>query len=321
MTAVSFDDVVRAAERLRGRLTPTPVWRDAGLDGAAGAEVWCKAECTQATGAFKLRGATNAIAALDEDARRRGVVAFSSGNHAQAVARAAAEAGVEAIIVMPHDAPRIKVAATESAGGRLVRYDRYTEDRAAIAAAIAQRDGRMIIPPFDHPDVIAGQGTVGLELITEVADLDAIVVPVGGGGLLAGIALAAAGLGSDARLYGVEPEAGDDHRRSRRAGRRVTIDVPRTIADGQQVTAPGELTWPITAEAVTDFVTVTDDEIVAAMVSAHRHLGAVLEPSGASALAAVLSGAVDVADQRVGVILSGGNVDPDRFHALTGRRP
>jgi threonine dehydratase len=244
------------------------------------------------------------------------VITFSSGNHAQAIALAAKLHGIPATIVMPHDAPETKVAATAGYGAELVRYDRYTQHREDLGTALATERGLTLIPPYDHPDVIAGQGTVALELVEDAGPLDVLVVCVGGGGLIAGCALAATATGST-RVVGVEPAAGDDVRQSLRAGERVTIPVPRTIADGQQTTSPGELNFPIIQRLVDDVVTVTDDEIVAAMVVAFERMKVVLEPSGASALAAVLSGRVPgIAGKRVGVTLSGGNVGAVRFAEL-----
>ena len=315
---LSFEDVVAAAERLADRVDRTPVLTNRSLNTSVGAELFLKAECLQVTGSFKFRGASNAIAALGESRREAGVITYSSGNHAQAVAKAARLAGTDAVVVMPHDAPLQKVAATEGEGARLVRYDRYTEDRAEIAGVIAAEEGRALIPPFDHLDVMAGQGTVGLELFDEVPDLDAVFVPVGGGGLLAGISTVARTLRPETEIYGVEPEAGDDHRRSRIAGERVDIGVPVTIADGQQISSPGELTWPITSRLTSRFVTVTDDEITATMTLLFERMNLLVEPSGASALAAVLHGDYQLEGKRVGVILSGGNIGWPRFRDLTG---
>ena len=315
---VDFDDVKTAAGRLAGVAHRTPVLTSRAVDEMVGATVLAKAECFQRVGAFKFRGAYNAIAALDPDVRARGVLTFSSGNHAQAIALAAKLHGVTATIVMPHDAPETKVAATAGYGAELVRYDRYTQHREDLGGALAAERGLTLIPPYDHPDVIAGQGTVALELVEDAGPLDVLVVCVGGGGLIAGCALAATATGST-RVVGVEPAAGDDVRRSLHAGERVTIPVPRTIADGQQTTSPGELNFPIIQRLVDDVVTVTDEEIVAAMVVAFERMKVVLEPSGASALAAVLSGHVPaVAGKRVGVTLSGGNVGAARFAELVG---
>lgn len=289
------------------------------IDDLCGAHVFLKAENLQVTGAFKFRGAFNAVASLSAAERNAGIVTFSSGNHAQAVAVAATMHGTSSVIVMPTDAPEAKVAATEAAGGRIVTYDRYTEDRAELAEEIRVAEGRTLIPPYDHPMVMAGQGTAALELHDQVPGLDSLVVCLGGGGLLAGCATATAAVAPDCAVYGVEPEAGDDHVRSRALGERVTIDVPRTIADGQMVTAPGELTWPVNDSLTRDFVTVTDDEIVMAMRVLFDHAKLVVEPSGASALAAVLAGRiVGSSGSRIGVTISGGNIGRQRFFDLVG---
>ena len=325
---LTIDDVRAAAVRLQGRVEQTPVLTSTRLNARlGGAELFLKAECLQITGSFKYRGATNAIQSLEEEARQAGVVTYSSGNHAQAVAKAAADAGTDAVVVMPHDAPLQKVAATEAAGARLIRYDRYRENRAELAEAVALSEGRTLIPPYDHPAVMAGQGTVGLELFEEVSDVDAVYVPVGGGGLLAGVATATAYLSPNAEIIGVEPEAGDDHRRSRRAGQRVDIGVPATIADGQQVSSPGELTWPITNRLTTRFITVTDREIALTMKTLFEQLNLLVEPSGASALAAVLHTEAELQrvrsgpgsggrPRRVAVVLSGGNIGWPRFRDI-----
>jgi threonine dehydratase len=319
---VDIEDVRAAAARLEGVAHRTPVLTSRTVDERVGATVLAKAECYQRGGAFKFRGAYNAIAALDPEVRARGVLAYSSGNHAQAIALAARLHGIDAVIVMPHDAPPTKAAATAGYGAELVRYDRYAEHREDLGRDLAERRGLTLIPPYDHPDVIAGQGTVALELIEDAGPVDVLVVCVGGGGLIAGCATAATALHPATRVVGVEPAAGDDVRRSLLAGTRVTIPVPRTIADGQQTTSPGELNFPIIQRLVEDVVTVTDEEIVAAMVLAFERMKVVLEPSGASALAAVLSGRVpDIAGRRVGVTLSGGNVGAARFAELVGEGP
>ncbi len=315
----TYADVEAAAAVLEGVAHRTPVLRSRRLDERAGCEVHLKAEHLQRVGAFKFRGAYTALSAFDEEQRRGGVVAFSSGNHAQAVALAARELGMPAVIVMPHDAPELKVAATLGYGAEVVRYDRYTEDRPAVAAAVAQERGMTIVPPFDHPKVIAGQGTAVKELLEETGPLDVLVVPLGGGGLLSGSLLSAGALAPGARVYGVEPEAGDDARRSLEEGRIVQIGTPRTIADGAQTTSVGELTFPILRDRVTAVLTATDDELVATMRVVAETLKQVVEPTGVLALAALLAGRVpDVAGRRVGVVLSGGNVDLDRFAALVG---
>ena len=318
MTDLSLTEVQAAAGRIAGVAHRTPVLTSRTLDELVGAQVFLKAENFQRIGAFKFRGAYNAVSRLSPDQLARGVVAFSSGNHAQAVALAAGLAGTTATMLMPADAPPTKVAAARGYGAEIVSYDRYTQDRAALATELATDRGMTLIPPYDHYDVMAGQGTVALELIEEVGPLGALLVPVGGGGLMAGCATAATTLSPGIRMIGVEPAAGDDHARSLAAGERVTIDVPRTIADGQAISTPGELTFAINQQLVEAFELVTDDEIRAAMTFAFERLKIVLEPSGASALAALLAGRVQGLPDRVGVVLSGGNVGLDRFLELLG---
>ncbi len=315
---ITLEDVRIAAARLEGVAHRTPVLTSRTLDERVGASVFLKAENFQRMGAFKFRGAYNAVRALSENDRARGVVTTSSGNHAQAIALAARLCGTTALIVMPEDAPLSKVAATEGYGASLVRYDRYTQNREELVHSVAEESGRVLIPPYDHPDVMAGQGTTALELIEEVPQLDALLVCTGGGGLLAGCATAGSALLPNLRIFGVEPEAGDDHRRSRLAGERITIAVPRTIADGQQTDAPGELTWPITNRLCEDFLTVTDGEIIDTMRFLFERMKVVVEPSGASALAALFGGGIDLGGLRVGVTLSGGNIDVTRFRELLG---
>ena len=314
---IELDDVERAAARLRGVAHRTPVLRSAAIDALAGAEVFIKAECFQRTGSFKFRGAYNALAALPPQQRRRGVVTGSSGNHAAAVALAARLFGVAATVVMPEDAPANKRAATEGYGATVVGYDRYREDRDQRCAELAERHGLVMVPAFDDATVMAGQGTLALELFEEVPDLDVLVVCVGGGGLMAGCATVAKARAQTVEVVGVEPAAGDDHRRSLAAGQRVRLDgVPRSIADGQLVVAPGELTFAVNQHRVDRFETVTDDEIVTAMGLLFERVKVVAEPSGASALAAVLAGTVGRPGSRIGVTLSGGNIDAARFAAL-----
>ncbi len=308
-TRPTIDDIRRAASRLAGLAHRTPVLTSRTANRETGAELHFKAETLQRAGAFKFRGAANAIAALDADARQRGVVTYSSGNHAQALAYAARLLGSRATIVMPNDAPAVKRRATEEYGGRIVTYDRYSEDRATIAAGIAAREGLALIPPFDHPDVMAGQGTVALELLEDVADLDLLLVPLGGGGLLSGCAIAARALNPAIRIVGVEPEAGNDGQQSFRAGHIVGIPVPHSIADGAVTTALGKLTFPVIAALVDDIVTVPDAALVAAMRFFAERMKLVVEPTGCLAAAAAFTGAVPVAGQRVGIVLSGGNVD------------
>ena len=315
-TALTLDDIDRAASRLDGIAHVTPELTSRTLDARTGGRIRLKAECFQRTGSFKFRGAYNAVAALDPTVRAAGVVAYSSGNHGQALALAAALHEIPAVVVMPEDAPAIKQAATAGYGAEIVTYDRYTERREEIGGAIAADRGLQLIPPFDHWDVMAGQGTLARELFATEA-VDTIVVCVGGGGLVSGCATVAKALG-DTRVIGVEPAAGDDVKRSLETGARVTLpEAPRTIADGQQTTSCGDKTFAVIRERVDEIVTVTDDEIVGAMRFAFERLNIVLEPSGASAFAAVLAGRVDSTDQRVGITLSGGNVDLDRFRALT----
>jgi threonine dehydratase len=310
LLAIGIDDVRAAAERLRGVAHRTPVLRSRTLDERCGGEVHLKAENLQRTGAFKFRGAWNAVSALEP---RTGVVAASSGNHAQALSLAAALHGTQAVILMPRDAPASKRAATEGYGAEVIEYDRYGDDREALTTAVARDRGLTLVHPYDEPLVMAGQGTAGLELAEEVAGLDIVLVPVGGGGLISGVATAVRALQPAARIVGVEPEASDDTRRSLRAGRRETVSVGRTIADGQQLATPGEKTFPVISAIVDDVVTVTDADIARTMRFLFERLKVVVEPSGASALAALMAGHVALEGRRAGVVLSGGNVDAARF--------
>ncbi|MBC5798995.1 MAG: threo-3-hydroxy-L-aspartate ammonia-lyase [Candidatus Eremiobacteraeota bacterium] len=308
-STVTYADVAAAAERLRGVAHRTPVMTSRTLDARTGVQAYLKCENLQRMGAFKFRGAYNCIAQLDAAARLQGVVAYSSGNHAQGVALAARLAGVPAAIVMPHDAPAAKVAATREYGAEVIGYDRRTMNRGEIAERIARERGATLVPPYDDAAIIAGQGTTARELLEDVPELDALLVPVGGGGLLAGCALAATHVRPGIALYGVEPAAGDDFAQSFVRGERLEIPVPDTIADGQQTTSPGRLTFPIVKRLCRGFFTVSDDAIRAAMRFAFERLKLVVEPSGASALAALLQDAPQLRGSRVGVILSGGNVD------------
>ncbi|MGN9846176.1 threo-3-hydroxy-L-aspartate ammonia-lyase [Nonomuraea sp. H19] len=318
---VTLDDVHEAAARLKGVAHRTPVLRSRTLDALAGAEVFLKCENFQRIGAFKFRGAYNAISRLSPAQLARGIAAYSSGNHAQAAALAARELGSTAVIVMPEDTPRSKKEATAGYGAEVVTYDRYTGDRVAIGEALAADRGLALIPPYEHPHVIAGQGTAALELIEEVGDLGALLVPVGGGGLIAGSATAVKGTSPGIRVIGVEPEAGDDTKRSLSAGERVSIPVPRTIADGQAAEIPGELTFSINKRLVDDIVLVSDDEIRMAMRLAFERLKIVIEPSGATPLAALLAGRLRDVPRRVGLIVSGGNIDARRFADLCADAP
>jgi threonine dehydratase len=315
---IGLDDVRSAAARLDGVAHRTPVLSSRTLDTATGASVWCKAECYQRGGAFKFRGAYSMISRLEPELLSRGVAAYSSGNHAQAVAIAAGMLGAPAVILMPEDTPAVKMDATRGYGAEVVTYDRYNEDREQLGGELAERRGLTLVPPYEHPLVMAGQGTAALELLDEVGELDALLVPVGGGGLLAGSATAAKGLLPGITVIGVEPEAGDDTRRSLAAGERVEIPVPRTIADGQQAQIPGELTFVVNRERADAIELASDAEIVEAMRFAFDRMKVVLEPSGACALAALLAGRVRLPGQRVGVVLSGGNVGADRFALLMG---
>jgi len=314
--AVTFDDVARAAERLRGIAHRTPVITSVTLDERTGAQVFLKAENLQRMGAFKFRGAYNRLVQLDPAARAGGVVAFSSGNHAQGVALAAQLLGIPAVIVMPNDAPVAKLAATRGYGAEVVLYDRLTMNRAEIAQALAAERSATVVPPFDDPAIIAGQGTAALELIEDAGPLDVLLVCTGGGGLLSGCALAATVRSPGIAVYGVEPATGDDWVQSLARNERVTIPVPETIADGMQTQSPGVLTFPIVQALCAGVVTVSDDELRDAMRFAFERLKLVIEPSGAAGLAAALTGRVDVRGKRVGVTLSGGNVDAATFARL-----
>ena len=311
--AIGIADVRAAAERLREVTHRTPVLRSRSLDERCGGEVHLKAENLQRTGAFKFRGAWNAVSALEP---RTGVVAASSGNHAQALSLAAALHGTQAVILMPRDAPASKRAATEGYGAEVIEYDRYGDDREALATGVSRDRGLTLVHPYDEPLVMAGQGTAGLELAEEVAGLDIVLVPVGGGGLISGVATAVRALQPAARIVGVEPEASDDTRRSLRAGRREHVSVGRTIADGQQLATPGEKTFPVISALVDDVVTVTDADIARTMRFLFERLKVVVEPSGASALAALMAGHVALEGRRAGVVLSGGNVDAARFSTV-----
>ena len=313
-----YASVEAAARRIAGAAHRTPVMTSRTADARLGATLFFKCENLQRVGAFKFRGAFNAIAALSEAQRARGAVAFSSGNHAQAMALAGQLQGAPVTIVMPEDAPVAKVAATRGYGAEVVLYDRYRDDREAIGRRLAEEKGLALIPPYDHPEVIAGQGTAAKELFEETGPLDLLLVCLGGGGLLAGSALAAEALSPGCRVVGVEPEAGNDGQRSFRSGEIVHIEVPRTIADGAQTQHLGQLTFPIIRRLVSDVVTVPDAALVEAMRFFAERMRIVVEPTGCLAAAAAMSGAVDVRGQRVGVILSGGNVDMARFAALMG---
>jgi threonine dehydratase len=311
-----FADIQAAAARLHGIAHRTPVLTSRTLDKRLGMQVLMKAENLQRMGAFKFRGGYNSVNVLTDAERSRGVVAFSSGNHAQAVALAAQLHGCSATIVMPSDAPALKIAATRGYGAEVVLYDRYKEDRAVIARRIGAERGSVLIPPFDHLPVMAGQGTAALELIEDAGDIDALIVCAGGGGFLSGCTIAAKHLLPGIEVYGAEPERGNDMQQSLREGRIVQIDVPRTICDGQQTQAVGHHPFEVIQAHVKDVLTVGDPAVVEAMRFAFERMKVVLEPSGACALAALMTHAERFRGKRVGVTLSGGNIGLERFVAL-----
>ena len=319
--AITFDDIRAAADRLHGVAHRTPVLRSRTADERSGAQLFFKSEHLQRMGAFKFRGGYNALAQFTPAQRARGALAFSSGNHAQAVALSGRLLGIPTVIVMPHDAPAAKLAATRDyqagqAGSEVILYDRFTEDRAAIGARLAAERGMTLIPPFDHPHVMAGQGTAAMELIEDAGPLDVLLVCVGGGGLVSGCAVAAKALLPGVRVIGVEPEAGNDTQQSLAAGHVVSIPVPQTIADGAQTQASGTLTFPVIQALVERVVTVSDAQLVSTMRFFAERMKQVVEPTGCLAAAAALEGVVDLRGARVGVILSGGNVDLPRYAAF-----
>lgn len=313
----TYDDVIAAA-RIAGHANRTPVMSSRTLDEELGAEVFFKCENLQRMGAFKFRGAFNALSRFSAEQRAAGVVAFSSGNHAQAIALSARLLGIPATIVMPADAPAVKIEATRGYGGQVVLYDRYTEDREQIGRDLAQRHGLTLIPPYDHPDVLAGQGTAAKELFEEVGSLDAFFAPLGGGGLLSGCALAIRALAPACRIYGVEPEAGNDGQRSLRSGAIVHIDTPQTLADGAQTQHLGNLTFPLIQRNVDDILTASDAELVDGMRFLAARMKLLVEPTGCLGLAAARQRKDELRGKRVGILLSGGNVDLARFCALLG---
>jgi threonine dehydratase len=314
---IELDDIRLAARRLDGVAHRTPVMTSRTLDGLIDAEVHLKVEAFQRGGAFKFRGAYNAISSLDDDALARGVCTASSGNHAQAMALAASLCGTRATILMPADAPELKRAATERYGAEVIEFDRYNDDREQLVRELAAARGLTLIHPYDNLNVMAGQGTAALELIDDLGGaLDALVVPVGGGGLISGTATAVKALCPAARVIGVEPLASDDVARSLASGRRERVKVGRTIADGQQTSTPGELTWPVIEQRVDEVVTVSDEHIVAAMRLLFERCKLVAEPSGACGVGALLAGAVQLPRARVGVVVSGGNIGARAFAAL-----
>jgi threonine dehydratase len=309
----TYDDVAAAVQRIEGHAHRTPVVRSRTADALLGAQLFFKCENYQRMGAFKFRGAFNALSRFSPEQRKRGVLAFSSGNHAQAIALSARVLEMPAVIVMPHDAPAAKLAATRGYGAEVVTYDRFAEDREALSRRIADERGMTLIPPYDHADVLSGQGTSAKELIEETGPLDALFVCLGGGGLLSGCALATRALSPDCRIYGVEPEAGNDGQQSLRAGHIVTIPTPRTIADGAQTQHLGQLTFGIIRRDVTDILTATDDQLIESMRFYAERMKMIVEPTGCLSLAGARHGGIDIKGARVGVIISGGNVDLAQF--------
>jgi threonine dehydratase len=305
---VSFDDIAAAHERIKPQAKRTPVLTSATVDALTGAKVFFKCENFQRMGAFKFRGAYNALSQLKEDAKKKGVVAFSSGNHAQAVALSGKLLGIKTVIVMPHDAPQVKLDATRGYGAEVVQYTKH-EDRETLAGKLAAERGLTLIPPFDHAHIIAGQGTAGKELVEDAGPLDVVLVPCGGGGLLSGCAIAAKHLLPKCRVIGVEPAAGDDASQSFVKKRLITIAVPDTIADGARTPSLGKLTFPIVLRYVDDMLTVTDDELRKAMFFLWERMKIVVEPTGSLAFAALFHKKLKADGLRVGVVLSGGNVD------------
>ena len=314
--AVNFADIQSAAQLLDGVARRTPVLTSSQADQHTGAQLFFKCENFQRVGAFKFRGAYNAIARFNEEQKRVGVIAFSSGNHAQAIALAARMLHVRAVIVMPHDAPEAKIAATRSYGAEVIFYQRGAEDREVVTQKLVLERGLGLIPPFDHPHIIAGQGTAAKELFDDVGPLDYLFVCTGGGGLLSGCAIATAHLSPDCKVIGVEPLAGNDVQQSLRTGKRVQIDLPVTIADGAQTQLVGDLTFPIIQKHVTDIVTVTDEQLCTQMRFFAERMKIVVEPTGCLGAAAVMNRVIDVTGKHVGIIISGGNVDMGRFGEL-----
>ncbi|BEP69915.1 MULTISPECIES: threo-3-hydroxy-L-aspartate ammonia-lyase [unclassified Variovorax] len=318
MQLPTYDDVIAAAARLEGHAHRTPVLQSTTANERWGAQFFFKCENFQRMGAFKFRGAFNALSKFDAAQRQGGVIAFSSGNHAQAIALSARLLSMPAVIVMPKDAPAAKVAATKGYGAEVVMYDRFTEDREALTKRLAQERGMTMIPPYDHPDVLTGQGTAVKELIEETGPLDHLFVCLGGGGLLSGSALSARALSPACKVYGVEPEAGNDGQQSLRAGKIVHIETPKTIADGAQTQHLGEYTFGIIQRDVDDIFTVTDEQLVEAMRFFAERMKMVVEPTGCLAFAGAIAAAKTIEGQRVGIVISGGNVDLSRYASLIG---
>jgi len=317
---IMFEDIEAAARRLAGVANRTPVVTSRALDERVNANAFFKCENLQRGGAFKFRGAYNTISQLSDDQRKRGVVSFSSGNHAQGVALAAKLLAVPAVIVMPRDAPEVKLAATRGYGAEVVLYDRVEQKRDAIARRLAEERGLALVPPFDHPHIIAGQGTAALELLADVPDLDSLIVPIGGGGLISGCSIAAHALRPGMRVIGVEPETANDSYLSLQKGERVSTPQSHSIADGLLPTAPGEITFPIMQQHLESIALVSDEEIAEAVRFLALRMKLVVEPSGAAPAAALMSGRVpNVPGKKIGVILSGGNIDPHKLAGLLNR--
>ena len=318
LAQLQFSEVEKAAARIKGVAHRTPVLTSTTANRLARAQLFFKCENFQRSGAFKFRGAYNALSKFTEDQRRAGVLTYSSGNHAQAIALSASLLGMAASIIMPHDAPALKVAATKGYGAEVIVYDRYKQNREEIGRQLAQQRGMTLIPPYDHPDVICGQGTAAMELFADTGPLDVLLVCLGGGGLLAGSALAAAAMSPDCRIIGVEPEAGNDGQQSLRSGAVVHIAVPDTIADGAMVTHLGAHNFEVIRREVDDIVTVSDEQLVATMRFFAERMKMIVEPTGCLAAAAALQGVVAAEGKKVGILVSGGNVDLARFARLVG---
>ena len=317
---LTIELIKEAAARIAGHIHRTPVITSRSFNQRAGLEVFFKCENLQRAGAFKIRGATNKILSLSDEERRRGVAAFSSGNHAQAVALASREAGTRAVIAMPDDAPKAKVAATRGYGAEIIFYDRLKQDREQVAIEIAERDRRVMVPPYDDYLILAGQGTCGLEFLEDVPDLDCLLAPCSGGGLFAGVSTAAKAINPAIRCFPVEPDTGDDTRQSFLKGERVSIPPPPTIADGLRVQSPGTLTFPVLQKTAEDVLTVTDDEIIETIRFLLFRAKLLVEPSGAAAAAAVLTGKLPSNARRVGVVLSGGNIDAELLSEILNQK-
>lgn len=312
----TFDDVIAAHNRIKPYINATPIFTSTTINQQLGAELYFKCENYQKMGAFKFRGAMNALSQFSDSQRKTGVITFSSGNHAQAIALAARTLGMPATIIMPADAPQAKIAATKGYGGKVVTYDRYTEDRESIGRELAEKQGSTLIPPYDHPHVIAGQGTAAKELIESVGPLDMLFAPLGGGGLLSGSLLSAKALAPNCQVYGVEPEAGNDGKQSLQSGKIVHINTPKTIADGAQTQHLGDYTFAIIQQYVSDILTVKDEDLVNAMSFFAERMKMIVEPTGCLAFAAARQMKESIQGKKIGIIISGGNIDLNHFAKL-----